>query len=129
MLNFCPSLIRLASSSSFLLTTWTNMERVIMLYFCIAHPKDSTISSFIKLWRNGFIIMSKIWNRTFMLSKMEVLLAFMIWRSFWKSSRRCKMVHSPFKMGSRSVLRASLSFCKALSIQDATIYQVNTSSW
>jgi hypothetical protein len=25
--------------------------------------------------------------------------------------------------------RASLSFCKVLSIQDATIYQVNTSSW
>lgn len=129
MLSFFRLLIRLASSSSFLLTTWTNMERVTTLYFCIARPKDSIISSFIRLWRNGFTIMSKIWNRTFMLSRMEVQLDFMIWRNFWKSSRPCKMVHLPFKMGSRSVPRASLSFCKALYIQDATIYQVNTSSW
>ena len=129
MQSSCLLLIQLALNSSFLLTTWINMARVIMPYFCIVRPKGSTIFSFIKLWKNGSTIMSKILNIISMLLKMEVPQAFMTWRNYWKSSRWYKMAHLPFKMGSRLAPKASLSYYKVQSILDATICQVNISLW
>jgi len=116
MQSSCLLLIQPALNSSFLLTTWINMERVIMPYFCIVRPKGSTIFSFIKLWRNGSTIMSKILNIISMLLKMGVPQAFMTWRYYWKSR-------------SRLAPKASLSYYKVQSILDATICQVNISLW